>query len=74
MMELLAYVIVAAGTLMIAGLCIFFCWKASKMMQEEATREHLRRQTANAMRTDKHLARLKKQKMRVQYMRRARVW
>lgn len=74
MMELLAEMIVAAGMLMIAGFCIFFCWKASKMMQEEAAREHLRRQTRNAMRTDKHLAKLKQQKMRVQYARRARVW
>ena len=74
MMELLAKMIVAAGMLMIAGLCIFFFVKAEQIAREEAYRIELRRQTANAMRTDRHLAKLRRQKMRVQYMRRARVW
>jgi hypothetical protein len=74
MMELLAKMIVAGGMLMIAGLCIFFCVKAEQLMREEAERMELRRQTENAMRYDRHLAKLKKQKMHVQYMRRARVW
>ena len=57
-----------------AALILFGLIKAEQAMKEEAARAELRRQTANAMRTDKHLARLKRQKMRVQYMRRARVW
>ena len=61
--------------LLLAGaLVVWGCWKAEQAMQEEIERERLRQQTLSAMRTDKHLAKLRKQKMRVQYMRRARVW
>lgn len=60
--------------LVAAGLILFGCAKAEQAMKEEAQRAYLRKQTANAMRTDRHLAKLKKQKMRVQYMMRARVW
>ena len=60
--------------MMAVALVVWGCWKAERMMEEEIERDKLRRQTANAMRTDKHLAKLKQQKMRVQYMRRARVW
>ena len=56
------------------ALVVWGCWKAEQAMMEEIEREKLRQQTRNAMRTDKHLAKLKQQKMRVQYMRRARVW
>lgn len=73
-MELLATIIVVGGLLTIAGLLIFFCWKASRMMQEEAARAELRRQTRNAMLTDRHMQRLRRNKMRAQYVRRARVW
>lgn len=64
----------ALCVLAIAGLLL---WAGAKVTQwgiEEAQREELRRQTAAAMRTDKHLAKLRRQKMRVQYYRRARVW
>ena len=61
--------------LMVAmALVVWGCWKAEQAMAEEIEREKLRQQTRNAMRTDKHLAKLKQQKMRVQYARRARVW
>ena len=72
-MELLAKMIVAAGLLTITGLLIFFCWKASQMMQAEAERARLRASTAAAMRYDRHMQKLKRQNMRVTY-RRARVW
>ena len=44
------------------------------MMQEEAARAELRRQTRNAMLTDRHMQRLRRNKMHAQYVRRARVW
>lgn len=50
------------------ALILWGAWKAEQAMQEELEREKLRRQTRNAMLTDKHLARLKK------HNRRARVW
>lgn len=60
--------------MMAMALVVWGCWKAEEAMKEEIEREKLRQQTRNAMQTDKHLAKLKQQKMRVQYMRRARVW
>lgn len=60
--------------MMAMALVVWGCWKAEQTMAEEIEREKLRQQTRNAMRTDKHLAKLKRQKMRVQYARRARVW
>lgn len=60
--------------MMAMALVVWGCWKAEQAMREEVEREKLRQQTRNAMRTDKHLAKLKQQKMRVQYARRARVW
>lgn len=60
--------------MMAMALVVWGCWKAEQAMAEEIEREKLRQQTRNAMRTDKHLAKLKQQKMRVQYARRARVW
>ena len=60
--------------MMAMALVVWGCWKAEQAMAEEIEREKLRQQTRNAMRTDKHLAKLKQQKMRVQCMRRARVW
>ena len=60
--------------MMAMALVVWGCWKAEQAMAEEIEREKLRQQTRNAMRTDKHLAKLKQHKMRVQYMRRARVW
>lgn len=67
-METLAMVAVVIQLAAIIFLCGVFCVKASRAMAEEAERERLRRQTRNAMLTDKHLARLKK------HNRRARVW
>ena len=60
--------------MMAMALVVWGCWKAEEAMREEIERNKLRQQTRNAMRTDKHLAKLRQQKMRVQYMRRARVW
>lgn len=57
----------------LAALVIFFCWKADQLMQEEMEREKLRKATQAALRYDRHMQRLKRAGMRVQY-RRARVW
>ena len=73
MMELLAWIIVVGGLLMIAGLLIFFCWKAVQMMEAEAAQAKLRASTAAAMRYDRHLERLKRSNMRAKY-RRAHTW
>ena len=53
--------------LAILALAIYASIKVTKWGIEEAQREELRRRTAIAMRTDRHLAKLKKQGMRVQY-------
>ncbi len=53
--------------LAILALAIYAGIKVTKWGIEEAEREELRRRTAAAMRTDRHLAKLKKQGMRVQY-------
>lgn len=74
MMEVLGYIVIVLGLGGVFVLCLFFAWKAGQLMDEEAARAELRRQTANAMRTDKHLAKLRRNKMHAQYVRRARVW
>lgn len=43
----------------IAGLSFYFIIAARRMMREEAEREALRRQTARAMQTDRHIKRVK---------------
>ena len=54
-----------------AALMLLGWWKAIKWSMEEAQRAELRRSTAAAMRYDKHIAKLRRQGMRVQ-VRRAR--
>lgn len=54
--------------LAIAALLLLAGVKVTRWGIEEAQREELRRQTARAMRTDRHLAKLRKQGMRVRYM------
>ena len=63
-METLAMIAVIIQLAAIIFLCGLFCVKASRAMAEEAERERLRRQTRNAMLTDRHLARLKRNNMR----------
>ena len=67
MMKILIVIQLAAA----AALMAYFCWKAAAMMQAERERETLRRATAAAMRTDEHLERLRRQRMRVRYRRAA---
>ena len=74
MMAMLGNALCMLCVLAALALILFGCIKAGQMMEEEAAREALRRQTAAAMRTDRHLDRLRRQKMRVQYERRARIW
>ena len=73
MMEVVAMLVVILGLAGIIALCAFFVYKASQMMAEETERSKLRVATRNAMLTDKHLAKLKRNKMRA-YYRRARIW
>lgn len=68
MIEKIAEGFVILSLCAILALVIWDCWKADQVMQEEIEREKLRRQTRNAMLTDRQLARLKK------HNRRARVW
>lgn len=63
----MAKAFVAAMLATCAILIVIGCWKAAAMMEEERTREALRRATAAAMRTDAHLERLRRQRMRVRY-------
>lgn len=66
-MATIANAFCALSVLIIAGLLLAAGIKVTKWGIEEAQREELRRRTAAAMRTDRHLAKLKKQGMRVQY-------
>ena len=70
---MLAKILIIILCVPLVVLVIFFCWKADQLMQEEMEREKLRKETANAMRYDRHMERLKKANMHA-YYRRARVW
>lgn len=72
-MTLIGNIVCSLGVAAIAVLVLGAGVKVTKWSIEEAQREELRRQTERAMRTDRHLARLRKQGMRVKY-REARVW
>lgn len=74
MTEAIANVFIAICLLSAAALLLMGWGKAIKWSIEETRRARLRASTAAAMRTDKHLAKLRKQKMRVQYIRRAHIW
>lgn len=67
----MAKAFVAAMLAAATALAVIGCWKAAAMMEEEREREALRRATAAAMRTDEHLERLRRQRMRVRYRRAA---
>lgn len=74
MMEVFGNGFICLCLIAAAGLVMYGWGKAIKWSIEETERAQLRASTAAAMRTDRHLAKLRRQKMRVQYIRRARVW
>lgn len=63
----LGRIIAVLGLTLAGALTVYGCCAASRMMRMEREREALRRAMEAAMRTDRHLDKLRGQRMRVRY-------